>query len=279
MPRLDSWFFGTFLESAESALVEAGFDLTLYNLSGGAEQREKIFNDFLLRQRVDAVLAVAVAPSAKELENLNRMKKPILAIGGHIEGARSLVMDDRAAGRLATEHLISLGHTRIANISGLEASDTEFNQPNQRHNGYVDALKAAGIEVKPTWSAQAAYTLQSAYVVAKQMLGDPHNAPTAIFCNSDEMAFGAIMAAKDLGLQVPTDVSVIGIDNHVMSDFFELTTVNQRVSGQGSRAVEILLNLLDDPKLQDHPNVEEQFDWPAELLVRSSSARPPHASR
>ena len=279
MPRLDSWFFGTFLESAESALVEAGFDLTLYNLSGGAEQREKIFNDFLLRQRVDAVLAVAVAPSAKELENLNRMKKPILAIGGHIEGARSLVMDDRAAGRLATEHLISLGHTRIANISGLEASDTEFNQPNQRHNGYVDALKAAGIEVKPTWSAQAAYTLQSAYVVAKQMLGDPHNAPTAIFCNSDEMAFGAIMAAKDLGLQVPTDVSVIGIDNHVMSDFFELTTVNQRVSGQGSRAVEILLNLLDDPKLEDHPNVEEQFDWPAELLVRSSSARPPHASR
>jgi DNA-binding LacI/PurR family transcriptional regulator len=116
-------------------------------------------------------------------------------------------------------------------------------------------------------------------VVAKQMLGDPHNAPTAIFCNSDEMAFGAIMAAKDLGLQVPTDVSVIGIDNHDMSDFFELTTVNQRVRGQGARAVEILLNLLDDPALEQHPNVEEQFDWSAELLVRGSTARPPHTSR
>ena len=270
---------GAFLESAESALVEAGYDLTLYNLSGGAAQREKIFNDFLLRQRVDAVLAVAVAPSARELDLLNRMKKPILAIGGHIDGARSLVMDDRKAGRLATEHLISLGHTRIANISGLESSDKEFNQPNQRHNGYVDALKSAGIEVKPNWSARADFTLQSAYVVAKQMLGDPHNAPTAIFCNSDEMAFGAIMAAKDLGLQVPTDVSVIGIDNHDMSEFFELTTVNQRVRGQGSRSVEILLNLLNDPKLEEHPNIEEQFDWPAELLVRSSTARPPHASR
>ena len=279
MPYIDRWFFGAFLESAESALVEAGYDLTLYNLSGGTAQREKIFNEFLLRQRVDAVLAVAVAPSASELDLLNRMKKPILAIGGHIDGARSLVMDDRAAGRLATEHLISLGHTRIANINGLESSDKEFNQPNQRHNGYVDALKAAGLEVKPNWTARADFTLQSAYVVAKQMLGDPHNAPTAIFCNSDEMAFGAIMAAKDLGLQVPADVSVIGIDNHDMSDFFDLTTVNQRVRGQGARAVEILLNLLEDPALDEHPNIEEQYDWNAELMVRGSTARPPHSSR
>jgi DNA-binding LacI/PurR family transcriptional regulator len=93
------------------------------------------------------------------------------------------------------------------------------------------------------------------------------------------MAFGAIMAAKDLGLQVPTDVSVIGIDNHDMSEFFELTTVNQQVRGQGSRSVEILLNILDDPKLEEHPNIEEQFDWQAELLVRGSTARPPHSSR
>ena len=279
MPYIDRWFFGAFLESAETSLVQSGYDLTLYNLNGGQEQRQKIFNEFLLRQRVDAVLAVAVAPSASELEQLNRMKKPILAIGGHIEGARSLVMDDRAAGRLATQHLISLGHTRIANINGLETSDREFNQPSRRQTGYLDALKSAGLEAKSNWMARADYTLQGAYVVAKQMLGDPHNAPTAIFCNSDEMAFGAIMAAKDLGLQVPTDVSVIGIDNHDMSDFFELTTVNQNVRGQGTRAVEILLGLLDDPQLEEHVNIEEQYDWIPELLVRGSTARPPHASR
>lgn len=279
MPRIDGWFFGAFLESTESALVESGFDLTLYNLSGGESQRDKIFNDFLLRQRVDAVMTVAVAPSSSELANLNRMKKPILALGGHLDGARSLVMDDRAAGRLATEHLISLGHTRIANINGLEGSDKEFNQPNMRHNGYVDALRAAGLAVKPNWTGQADYTLPSAYVVAKQMLGDPHNAPTAIFCNSDEMAFGAIMAAKDLGLQVPADVSVIGIDNHDLSDFFELTTVNQRVREQGTRAVQILLSLLDEPMTELLPNIEEQYDWPAELMVRGSTARPPHTTR
>ena len=140
-------------------------------------------------------------------------------------------------------------------------------------------VQPAGLEVKPSWTTRADFTLQSAYVVAKQMLGDPHNAPTAIFCNSDEMAFGAIMAAKDLGLQVPNDVSVIGIDNHDMSEFFELTTVNQQVRGQGARAVQILLELLDDPSLEEHPNIEQQYDWNADLLVRGSTARPPHASR
>jgi len=72
---------------------------------------------------------------------------------------------------------------------------------------------------------------------------------------------------------------VIGIDNHDMSDFFDLTTVNQRVRGQGARAVEILLNLLEDPALDEHPNIEEQYDWSAELMVRGSTARPPHSSR
>ncbi|MFM6963446.1 MAG: LacI family DNA-binding transcriptional regulator [Micrococcales bacterium] len=274
MPYIDRWFFGAFLESAESALVTAGYDLTVYNLNGGDEQRARIFNEFLMRRRVDAVLALAVAPSAQELEQLNRMKKPILAVGGYIKGARSLVMDDRAAGRLATEHLLSLGHTRIANINGLESSDKEFNQPNLRHHGYLDALNSAGIEPKPELMVRADFTLQSAYVVAKQILGNPYDAPTAIFCNSDEMAFGAIMAAKDLGLQVPRDISIIGIDNHDMSEFFQLTTVNQMVRDQGTEAVKILLNLLDDPSLEEHPNVEQKFDWVPELLVRNSTARP-----
>jgi DNA-binding LacI/PurR family transcriptional regulator len=111
------------------------------------------------------------------------------------------------------------------------------------------------------------------------MLGDPKNSPTAIFCNSDEMGFGAIMAARDLGLRVPQDVSVIGIDNHDMSEFFGLTTLDQRVREQGSYATKILLELLVDPTLESHVNVEEETDWPVELIIRSSTARPATGSR
>jgi DNA-binding LacI/PurR family transcriptional regulator len=274
MPYVDRWFFSAALEAIESTLIENGYDLTLYNLSGGEEQRSKIFNEFLLRQRVDAVLTVAVHPNEEELEQLNKMKKPIIAIGGQVHGARSLAMNDHDAGKLATEHLISLGHTRIANISGPEGSDREFNQANKRHAGYLDAMHDAGIEIRKNWLGETDYTSPGAYKVAKQMLGDPKNAPTAIFCNSDEMGFGAIMAARDLGLRVPQDVSVIGIDNHDMSDFFGLTTLDQRVREQGTFATKILLELLLDPTLESHVNVEEETDWPVDLIIRSSTARP-----
>jgi LacI family repressor for deo operon, udp, cdd, tsx, nupC, and nupG len=274
MPYVDRWFFSAALEAIESTLIENGYDLTLYNLSGGEEQRSKIFNEFLLRQRVDAVLTVAVHPNEEELEQLNKMKKPIIAIGGQVHGARSLAMNDHDAGKLATEHLISLGHTRIANISGPEGSDREFNQANKRHAGYLDAMHEAGLEIRKIWIGETDYTSPGAYKVAKQMLGDPKNAPTAIFCNSDEMGFGAIMAARDLGLRVPQDVSVIGIDNHDMSDFFGLTTLDQRVREQGTFATKILLELLLDPTLESHVNVEEETDWPVDLIIRSSTARP-----
>jgi DNA-binding LacI/PurR family transcriptional regulator len=277
MPYLDRWFFSAILEETDSKLIDNGYDLTLYNLSVGSssgddEKRKRIFNEFLPRQRVDAVLTVAVRPNASELATLNSLKKPIIGVGGTIPGARTLALDDIKAGRLATEHLISLGHVKIANIGESPFSDREFNQPNLRRLGYLEALEVAGIEAKKIWQVQTDYTIMDAYRVAKQLLGDPHNRPTAVFCNSDEMAFGTIMAAKDLGLRVPQDISIIGIDNHDMSEFFGLTTIDQRVREQGSTAAQMLIDLLDDKAFETRGNVEETIEWPAKLLIRSSTA-------
>ena len=105
------------------------------------------------------------------------------------------------------------------------------------------------------------------------MLGDPRIAPTAIFCASDEMGFGTIMAAKDLGLRVPQDISVIGFDNHDMSGFFGLSTISQSSRAQGRRAAEMLVELLGDEELDSHINIEHNVEWPIELIVRSSTAR------
>jgi DNA-binding LacI/PurR family transcriptional regulator len=158
-------------------------------------------------------------------------------------------------------------------IGGEPGADREFGQPDLRFVGYQEAMKAAGLQVKPGWSVGCDYTIQGAYKVAKQMLGDPRDAPSAIFCASDEMGFGTIMAAKDLGLEVPKDISVIGIDDHDMSDFFGLSTISQSPREQGRKAVEMLLELLRDPDLEDHVNVESTVEWPAPLVVRSSTAK------
>lgn len=274
LPYIDRWYFSAMLESIDSTLAANGYDLTLYNLSGGPSHRDRIFSDFLLRKRVDAVLTVAVALSEAELESLSRVKKPILIVGGIIPGTRSLTIDDCGAANLATNHLISLGHTKIANITGIPASDREFGQPNVRHRGYLDALAAAGIEAKAHWQAEADYTLEGAYHATKQILGSPLGAPTAIFCNSDEMGFGALMAAKDLGLRVPDDVSVMGFDNHDNSEFFGLTTVDQNTREQGKHAANILLEVMANPTDDGIVNVEQAFNWPVELKIRSSTSRP-----
>ena len=116
------------------------------------------------------------------------------------------------------------------------------------------------------------FTLPGGYAAAKQLLGSPHNRPTAIFASSDEMAIGSILAARDLGLHVPHDVSVVGIDDHQLSTFFGLTTVAQFPRRQGEQAVEALMQLLEPattvPASADVP-------LPYELIVRSSTARPP----
>ena len=273
MPFVDRWYFSVVLEGAVSALVARGYDVTLYNLSGGSEQRNSIFRDLLPRKRVDGVLTVALKLSESELLGLTAMQKPILGIGGPIPGARSLSIDDEGAGRLATQHLISLGHTKIGMISGTPASEMDFHQPYLRRTGYREALLDANLDFQPGWLTEADFTIAGAYHGAKQILGDPRSAPTAIFCASDEMGFGAIMAARDLGYRVPQDISIIGMDGHEVGEFYGLSTISQQPRAQGYHGANMLVDLLESGDPRDLKNIEQINEWPIDLLVRSSTAR------
>ncbi|MGW9111643.1 LacI family DNA-binding transcriptional regulator [Microbacterium sp. NPDC055683] len=272
LPFLDRWYFTSVLEGAQQALMRAGYDVTLYNVSGGPELRHRVFEEFLLRQRVDAVIAVSLELTPHEVSRLLALGKPLVGVGGPIPDVRTLAIDDVAVAHLATEHLIGLGHTRIGHLGGRPEFDSDFHLPVQRRQGYEAALAEAGIPLDPDLVANADFTVQGGYHAAKQLLGaHPRSRPTAIFAASDEMAMGAILAARDLGLSVPHDVSVAGIDDHDQADFFGLTTVAQFPREQGARAVDILLEQLE-PQL-DHA-VAADIPLPFALVVRSSTARP-----
>jgi DNA-binding LacI/PurR family transcriptional regulator len=221
---------------------------------------------------VDAVIAISLELTESEVGSLHALGKPLVGVGGPIEGVRTLTIDDVAVARLATEHLIALGHTRIAHVGGNKDLDLDFHLPTNRRGGYESALQSAGIEVARELFQPADFTIRGGYQAAKQLLGSPHGRPTAIFASSDEMAIGCILAARDLGLVVPRDVSIIGIDDHELSDFFGLSTIAQFPKGQGEKAVEILMDQL-------HPGVRDQTGlntpMPFKLIVRSSTARPP----
>ncbi|WP_401000895.1 LacI family DNA-binding transcriptional regulator [Agromyces sp. GXQ0307] len=272
IPFLNRWFFSSVLEGAQQALLRHGYDVTLYNLSGDGRERSSVFEHFLLRQRVDAVVAVSLELTEHEVQRLHELRKPLVGVGGPILGVRTLTIDDAAVARLATEHLIALGHRRIAHIGGDLEFDLDFHLPTNRRLGYEAALRDAGVEPDPSIFAPADFTVQGGYHAAKQLLGVPHDRPTAIFAASDEMAIGSILAARDLGMVVPRDVSIIGIDDYDLSEFFGLSTVAQFPRGQGEKAVEILMEQLE-PGPDAAPPAATPL--PFELRVRSSTAVPP----
>lgn len=270
VPFLNRWFFSSVIEGAERALLRHGYDLTLYNLSGGGEERRSVFEHFLLRKRVDAVIAISLELTEDEMSRLLALGKPIVGVGGPLPGIPTLTIDDVVVSRLATEHLLSLGHTRIGHIGGNRESDLDFHLPTNRRIGFEQALGAAGLPLATAPFQAADFTIRGGYEAATRLLGDPRERPTAIFAASDEMAIGSILAARDLGLVVPRDLSIVGIDDHELADFFGLTTVAQFPSGQGEKAVEVLMDAL-------HPGTHDRamnIALPHELIVRSSTTTP-----
>ncbi|MDJ0336395.1 LacI family DNA-binding transcriptional regulator [Salinibacterium sp. G-O1] len=271
IPFLNRWYFGAVLEGAEQALLRHGYDLTLYNLSGGEDQRTSVFEDFLLRKRVDAVIAISLELTGSEVERLLTINKPIVGVGGSIAGVRTLSIDDGAVAQLATEHLLALGHRTIGFIGGNRQSEMDFHVPSQRRGGFIAALADAGLTADPELFQSADFTIPGGYAAAKQLFGNPRKRPTAVFAASDEMAIGAILAARDLGLSVPDDVSIIGVDDHELAEFFGLTSIAQFPALQGEMAVDILMDQLHP----DHTaHASSNTPLPFELIVRSSTSRP-----
>jgi LacI family repressor for deo operon, udp, cdd, tsx, nupC, and nupG len=271
IPFLNRWFYGAVIEGAESALLGHGYDLTLYNLSGGGEERTSVFEHFLLRKRVDAVITLALELTPNEVSRLHDLGKPMVGIGGSIEGVRTLSIDDIGVAKLATEHLLSLGHRVIAHIGGNRDSEMDFHVPSKRRVGYEAALRELEVEPDPELFQAADFTIPGGYAAAKQLLGNPRKRPTAIFAASDEMAIGAILAARDLGLSVPEDISVIGVDDHELSDFFGLSTIAQFPALQGRIAVDLVMDQLNPGHREA---TQSNMDLPFELIVRSSTSRP-----
>lgn len=281
VPFLDRWFFSTVLSGVSSALMRAGYDITLYNITADRDIRRDVFDTALRRQRVDAVIAVSIELDDAETQQLMALDLPVIAIGGPNPKLDTLTVDDEAVAILATEHLLGLGHTDIAHIGASPEFDLDFHIPTRRRLGFEKALTDAGITPNPAFSEPADFTVDGGYRACKQLLGRPGPRPTAVFAASDEMAIGAILAARDLGFRVPEDLSIVGIDGHELGEFFRLTTVDQFPLGQGERAAEAVLAKLE---ATDATSAQAHSALPFELIVRATTARPsinpsdPHGS-
>lgn len=270
VPFLDRWFFSAVLSGVSSALMRQGYDITLYNITADRDVRSEVFDTFLRRQRVDAVIAVSIELDENETRQLLDLGLPVIAIGGPNPNLDTLTVDDVAVAQLATEHLIGLGHRDIGHIGANPEFDLDFHIPTNRRLGFEKALQKAGIPLNPAFLEPADFTVGGGYRAAKQLLGRPGPRPTAVFAASDEMAIGAILAARDLGFRVPEDLSVVGIDGHELGAFFQLTTVDQFPLGQGEHAADAVLAKLEDGSAAP---ARKHADLPFELIVRGTTSR------
>jgi len=268
VPYVTRWFFGNVISGAESVLRDAHIDLLIYNLNT-PESCGRFYERMPLRRRVDGVLVLTLPVRAEQTAILRSLQIPLVLVGASVPGVDSVGIDDFCAAETAVRHLINLGHKRIGLIGGDPEEPLQFNAPVERLQGYVAAIREADLPYDARLVAPADFTIRGGEAAAGQLLSldDP---PTAIFAASDEMAMGAMLTIRRLGMSVPQDISVIGFDDHEMARSFGLTTVAQAVPEQGRIAAQLLLEALATGAAHQPRRVTV----PTQLVVRNSTRAP-----
>jgi DNA-binding LacI/PurR family transcriptional regulator len=272
VPRITRWFFATVVESIEECLHTAGYDLLLYNLAGRERIRRQLFATAGLHKRVDAVMLISTPLQPEEVAVIegHALAGITISSGTPVPGWSSIRIDDVAAARTATEHLLALGHRRIAHICGDTADELAVSAHIDRQAGYEQALRAHGLTPDPRLLVEAEYTVTGGARSAAELLRRG-NLPTAIFAACDEMAMGAIAVLRQAGVRVPQDISVIGIDDHDLAGAIGLTTVAQPTAEQGRLAAATLL----EPLRVGEPGCPTATVLPTYLITRESTAPRP----
>ena len=239
-----------------------------------AAARHRVFEAGRLTKRVDAVLVLSLQPSAVELTRLKALDRPVTFVGADVPGWATVRIDDERTARTAIEHLVGLGHRRIAYVGGPGRARLHRTQ---RATGGLPLRPSSRPGCRTTRASRS--TARSPWPEARTPAGGSSmrpDRPTAIFAASDEMAIGVLRAARELHLRVPEDVSVVGIDDHELAAFFDLTTVAQPVLEQGRLAAQQVLDAIAASTTAAgwHP---DQVILPTTLLQRGSTGPPPPA--
>jgi DNA-binding LacI/PurR family transcriptional regulator len=235
------------------------------------EQIEYQISRILRTHLVEGLIVNALPLSEQQLERFAREHIAVVRILDRpLLGTPTIGIDNRLGGRLATEHLIGLGHTKIGFVGEFLEDPFNFPTATERQAGYQEALQAHGLALNPHYLVYPDRSPLSTLQAARRLLSLPEP-PTAIFAMYDEKALHVIQTINDIGLKIPDFVSVIGFDDIDAAHHLGLTTVRQHFERCGQLAAQMLLRLLvDDPSWQDlcAPQLE--------LVVRETTAPPDH---
>lgn len=269
IPDISNPFFPEMVRAIEDVADEAGYGTLLANTDDDIAKEERYLR-LLARRRIDGLILTPVGderPPAP-LRYLVEHGVPVVVVDRRLEaiGADTVLVNNRRGGAIAIEHLVGLGHRRIGIINRTLDTSTA----RERHEGAVAALADAGLGTDDLVRF-GTYSVASGRNLAAELLSRPDR-PTALFAGSDTMALGALRAARELGLRVPRDVSIIGFDGIPLVDMVtpKLTTVAQPIYGLGHQAATLILERRRDAGREPRSVILEPELEPGESTGRPS---------
>lgn len=258
-------FYPEVVEALCHELAAVDQRMTLWN-SGKAGEPSAV--EAIQERLIDGVVFTTALPTSTALAEAVCQGLPLVLVNRYVEGIECdyVTTDNVTGGRLIADYFLDWDHERVGLITGLEQASTSI----EREEGFHQGLKARNQELNPDFRFVGDFSHQHSYEAMTRLMTLPEP-PTAVFCVNDVMAFGALNAAKALGVRVPEDVWVVGFDDIDMASWeaFDLTTVSQPITKMVREAVKLLLQRIDDPEREP----EHLRLGGSEIVVRSSTAR------
>lgn len=254
----------TVFQGIVAGAAEAGHNVTLFTDPWhGAERSAASFRD----RRTDGLVIIAPTTNSDILPSLTEFGIPLVSVGSTDEGlAPSSDVDNAIGARLAVQHLLTLGHTRIAHLPG----DGILLNSVLRERAFLAAMKEAALPVPPEYLQPGFYTSTSGYERTLRLLDLPHP-PTAIFAANDNVARGVLRATRERGVVVPGELSVVGFDGlpGISTSTPVLTTIRQPLVEIGHEAARLLLRRINGEEVPPRPHL-----FAPELVIGDSTAPP-----
>ncbi len=235
-------YFSDLVRGVEDAVYERedNCNLILCNTDENPE-KERLYLEVLLEKRVDGLILAPVGGNIELLQELAKSNFPLVMVDRYVPdvSADSVVVDNRSAAFALTDHLIQLGHRRIAVIMAeLSASSIE-----DRVDGYREAHKDAGIALDPNLFVHSNSNIESAKHAGATLLAS-ESAPSAVFCTNNFMTLGMVRALNEFGIRCPEDIAIVGFDDFPLADVFHppLTVAAQPAYEIGQEATKLLFD-------------------------------------
>jgi LacI family transcriptional regulator len=268
IPITHAEYFAAILSGATEALYEQDMRVVLCPTQHEHE-REVTLLDRLMQGTTDGAILLLPTETSEELTALQAHGFPFVVADPRFpidEGIPAVSAAHWAGAKAATDHLLALGHRRIGLITG----ERGWVATEGRVDGYHTALAAAGVLPTPELVAEGTFLIESGYPAATRLL-DLAEPPTAILASNDNMAVGVLRAARERGLRVPEDLSLVGYDDSEKASIVTpaLTTVRQPLEELGRTAVSLLTRLLDKQRVE-----ALHVELATKLVVRESTAPP-----